>query len=81
MVDEIEQMYYYSDEDTRVKGGAIMEEHKKRNEEIREGLLREDLSRTESDKMRSFIATVAWSIQDEKLLRMLYIRAKTIKRQ
>lgn len=53
----------------------------KRNErnEVEEGLLREDAARVDLDKMRSYIATVAWSIEDEKLLRMLYIRAKTIK--
>lgn len=43
-----------------------------------EGFLHEQ-SLPDVDQMRRFIVDTAWSIQDEKLLRMLYIRAKTLK--
>lgn len=56
-----------------------MTEDLKKTDGVGGGLLREDVSHLDLDKMRSYIATVAWSMQDEKLLRMLYIRAKTIK--
>ena len=57
-----------------------MEENLKKTDEVGEGLLRERPSSAEIDKMRSFIAAAAWSLKDEKLLKMLYIRAKTITR-
>ena len=55
-----------------------MVENLMKTDEVGEGLLHEDVSLSDIDKMRSYIATIAWSIQDEKLLRVLYIRAKTI---
>lgn len=39
----------------------------------------QEKSSTEIETIRQFIVDTAYSIQDEKLLKMLYIRAKTLK--